>query len=167
MASSHGSAVSSSPAPASSTAPSSASIRVVPIDPSTLHTLAQVGYTAFFDFSVSVAQPPEFPSVKDYHDALLVELDKPETFHLMAVRDGEQSVGSQHYVEGVGEVLGSVLMDCASEVAAIGPISVASTAQKSGVGRQVCSGTSLSPHRAALCSALTAVSPSFCASTCS
>ena len=118
-----------------STSTTTPSIRVVPIDPATLRTLAHVGYTAFFDFSVSVAQPPEFPSVESYHDALLAELDKVETFHLMAVRDGDKSQDSRHYVEGVGEVLGSVLMDCASEVAAIGPISVASTAQKSGVGR--------------------------------
>ena len=124
--------------PTTTTTSSTTTIRLLPIDPSTLHTLAHVGYHAFFDFSISVSQPPEFPSVKSYHDVLLAELDKQETFALMAVREGEGSERSATYVEGVGEVLGSVLMDCtAGEVAAIGPISVASTAQKTGVGRKV------------------------------
>ena len=100
--------------------------------------LAHVGYHAFLDFSLSVNQAPEFASVRYYHETLLAELDKEETFHLMAVRDEEGTEGSPTYVQGVGEVLGSVLMDCtAGEVAAIGPISVASTAQKAGVGRKV------------------------------
>ena len=129
---------SSSPSPPPTAPPT---IRLLPIDPSSLHSLAHLGYHSFRDFSLSVNLPPEFPSVQSYHDALLAELDKVETFHLMAVREGGEGEGKKeegsYYVEGVGEVVGSVLMDCTGEAAAIGPISVASTAQKGGVGRQV------------------------------
>jgi hypothetical protein len=135
MSDSNGSHPSDPSAPAQLLPPSH--IRLLPIDPAAIPALASLGYQSFYDFSISVAQPPEFQSVQAYHDTLLAELDKEETFHLMAVREEGVDKSSPYHVEGVGEVLGSVLMDCSAEVAAIGPISVSSSRQKVGVGRHV------------------------------
>ena len=129
--------------PSSSAA--SSSIRYVPIDPAAVDACAALGYHSFHAFSLSCNQAPEFESHQSYRDAILDELDQDGTFHLMAVK-GEAAAGGatldrrgrgEHWVEGVGDVLGSVIMTCSAEVAAIGPISVATSTQSRGVGRKV------------------------------
>ena len=110
----------------------------VPIEPAAIDACAAVGYHSFARFSLSVSQPPEFGSIGIYRDAILAELDKPTTFHLMAVQPtASHATAADGFVEGVGQVLGSVLMDCIDEVAAIGPISVSSSIQSRGIGRRL------------------------------
>ena len=52
----------------------------------------------------------------------------------MAVRPSSDR-SSAHWVDGVGEVLGMVLMDPSDEVAGLGPLAVSPAAQSMGVGR--------------------------------
>ena len=125
-----------SDATVSSPPPSTSPIVYIPIDSGAIDACATVGYQSFARFSLSVSQPPEFGSVVLYRDAILGELDKPTTFHLMAVNQHADST-AEHYVPGIGQVLGSVLMDCGDEAAAIGPISVCSTTQSRGIGRRL------------------------------
>ena len=143
---------------------SSSPVRIVPITAAAIPALAQIGTSAFNAGAAAVGQPVEFPNTDVYAQLLEDAVGRKDVFHAMAVRGvGEEAKAGEGYVEGVGEVLGSVLMDCSGEAAGLGPISVASTAQKAGVGRQVSSST---PHRRALRSAtlrplltLPAVSP--------
>ena len=111
-------------------------IAYLPIEPAAIEACATVGYHSFARFSLSVSQPPEFSAVAVYRDAILAELDKPTTFHLMAVLVHADST-ADGFVSGIGQVLGSVLMDCADEAAAIGPISVGSSTQSRGIGRRL------------------------------
>ena len=126
--------MSTTSAPPPSTADSA--IVYLPIEPAAIDACASVGYHAFARFSISVSQPPEFVSAAMYRDAILAELDRPNTFHLMAVQPDADS-NADHYVEGTGQVLGSVIMDCSDEAAAIGPISVSSSTHGRGIGRQL------------------------------
>ena len=119
-----------------SPSPADAPIVYIPIEPSAIDACANVGYHAFARFSLSVSQPPEFPSAVIYRDVLLAEFDKPTTFHLMAVKQHTDST-ALNFVAGLGEVLGSVLMNCGDEAAAIGPISVSSATQSRGIGRRL------------------------------
>ena len=111
-------------------------IMYLPIDPAAIEACGVVGYEAFARVSSSAGQPPYFASPATYRNSILGELDKPSTFHLMAVQADADS-GAPNFVAGVGAVLGSVIMDCADEAAAIGPISVSSSTQSRGIGRRL------------------------------
>ena len=125
-----------SDASTSSPSPGESAVVYLPIGAAAIEACGVVGYEAFARFSSSVAQPPYFSSPVIYRDSILAELDKPTTFHLMAVRPHADS-GADNFVAGVGQVLGSVIMDCADEAAAIGPISVSSSTQSRGIGRRL------------------------------
>ena len=95
---------------------------------------AALNFSSVSHFNASVGQPPELPSLQANHDAIQSRISRPTTVHLMAVR---QTVDSRvdHWLEGVGELLGIVLMDCSNEVAGLGPLVVGTSVQSRGVGR--------------------------------
>ena len=116
----------------------SSSVRIVPVTAAAVPALAQLGFSAFNAGAAAVGQPLEFPVVDIYVHILQDSLGKEHIFHAMAVREaGEDTKGGELYVEGVGEVLGSVVMNCSGEAAGLGPISVAAKAQQAGIGRKV------------------------------
>ena len=108
----------------------------VPIEAAAMDACSTVGYQAFARFSLSISQPADFPSAAIYCLVIQARLSKPDTFHLMAVVQNTES-SADNFVTGLGQVVGSVLMECEDEVAAIGPISVDSSTQSRGIGRQL------------------------------
>ena len=110
------------------------SVVYLPISQSAAAACASVNFSAINHFNASVGQQPEYPSLQANHQSLLARISRPTTFHLMAVLQTADS-SAEHWVDGVGEVLGVVMMDCSNEAAVIGPVAVSTSAQCRGVGR--------------------------------
>ena len=122
----------------SSTVPPSSlsadSVVYLPIDTAALDVCASICHSSFNSFNRSVALPPEFPSIEGSRGLIVGRISRPTTFHLMAVRRTmDRSI--DNWVDGVGEVLGVVMMDTADEVAGLGPLAVSTAVQSRGVGR--------------------------------
>ena len=110
------------------------SLVYLPISPAALDVCTAICYHSFNNFNRSVSQPVETSSLEVSRSLIVTRISRPTTFHLMAVRQTTDS-GVEYWVDGVGEVLGLVLMDCADEVAALAPLVVSTSAQGRGVGR--------------------------------
>ena len=120
----------------STVAPSShpAPVEYTPISEAVDDALTAILFTAFNSFTHSVGLPDELASLDMARGFVVHGRTSPATFHLMATRPSNDS-GAEHYVHGVGEVLGMVYMDCGDEAWGIGPVAVSPSAQGRGVGR--------------------------------
>ena len=110
------------------------SIVCLPIASAAVGACAAICYRAFVESNASVGQSSEYPSAQVARDGLGFSVSQPTRFHLMAVRPGGDS-SSEHWVDGIGEVLGVVLMNCTDEAAFLGPLAVSPAEQSRGVGR--------------------------------
>ena len=111
-----------------------ASVEYTAVTAPAVDACANVLFSAFDTLNRSLGLPPEFPSVDLPRAILSHACADPSTYLQMAVRPNANS-DAEHYVAGVGEVLGVVYMSCADEVWGIGPIATSTAAQGQGIGR--------------------------------
>ena len=111
-----------------------ASIELIPIVPAAVDVCAAICHGSFKHFNASVSLPTEYANVEEARDGINFYISQPTVFHLMAVRATSDS-SVVNYVEGIGEVLGLVMMSCADEAGALGPLAVHMGSQSKGIGR--------------------------------
>ena len=116
--------------------PPDAAIVYLSISPAAVDVCASVVHHSFNNFNRTVNLPAESASIAGSRELVVSRLSRPTTFHLMAVKPTADSV-VEHYVEGVGEVVGVVMMDLADEAAGLAPLVVNTLAQSRGVGREL------------------------------
>lgn len=124
----------SSTAPTCSSSPRTSPIQYLPISGAAIDACAAICHHSFNHFNRSVALPPESACVEGSRDLIVTRIRRPTSFHLMAARQTADS-GVEHWVDGVGEVVGLVIMDTADEAAGLGPLVVSRSVQSGGVGR--------------------------------
>jgi predicted N-acetyltransferase YhbS len=98
-------------------------IQIRPMKPEDVETCGRICYEAFKDISERHNFRPDFPSAQTGIDLMRMLFDSPNSFSVVAERDGEV-IGSNHLVEY-------------DAIRAVGPITVDLAAQAKGAGRML------------------------------